>query len=111
MNTDHKLAYFTGTGLTATLETAEFQPMAGRRSFVNLVRPIFEGSGSTVTIQLTGRNVGTGSVSFSSAVSLNASGNAPVRQDARYHRARINISGGFDHAQGIDVTWKARGKR
>jgi len=110
-NTSNNLAYFTGTGLDATLETAEFQPLPGRRSFINKVRPIVDGSAATSTVQMAGRNIGTDTVSFGSAVSLNGSGDAPVREDARYHRVRVNITGGFDHAQGVDVTWKGRGHR
>ncbi|MGB1877362.1 MAG: hypothetical protein ACPHGY_10690, partial [Rhodospirillaceae bacterium] len=110
-DTSHNLAAFTGAGLAATIETSEFQPLAGRRSFITKVRPVIEGSAATATIQMAGRNTGTGSVAFSSAVSLNGSGDAPVREDNRYHRVRVNISGGFDHAQGVDVTWRGRGAR
>jgi hypothetical protein len=111
MNTSHNLCYFTGTGLTATVETSEYQPIAGRRSFISRVRPVFDGTSATVTVQMAGRNLGTNGVSYGSAISLNGSGDAPTREDARYHRTRINIAGGFDHVQGVDVTWKARGKR
>jgi hypothetical protein len=110
-NTSHNLAYFTGTGLAAKIETTEFQPIAGRRSFINKVRPIFEGSSATTTVQMAGRNIGTATASFGSAVSLNTTGDAPVREDARYHKVRVNITGGFDHVQGVDVTWKGRGFR
>jgi len=110
-DTSHNLARFTGTGLAATIETSEFQPLPGRRSFINKVRPVIEGSDAVATVQMANRNKGTETASFGSAVSLNTSGDAPVREDNRYHRVRVNISGGFDHAQGCDVTWKGRGAR
>jgi len=110
-NTSNNLAYFTGTGLAAKIETTEFQPIAGRRSSINLVRPIFEGSSATTTVQMAGRSIGTATASFGSAVSLNTTGNAPVRENHRYHKVRVNITGGFDHAQGVDVTWRGRGFR
>ena len=110
-DTSHNLARFTGTGLAATIETSEFQPLPGRRCFINKVRPIIEGSDAVATVQMANRNKGTDTASFGSAVSLNTSGDAPVREDNRYHRVRVNISGGFDHAQGCDVTWKGRGAR
>ena len=110
-DTDHKLASFTGTALDAVIETGEFQPLPGRRSMINRVRPIVDGSNQTTTIQMAPRNVGSDSLSFETAVGTNTTGDCPVRVNGRYHRVRCNISDGFDFAQGVDVTWKARGRR
>ena len=34
---------------------------------------------------------------------MNADGVCPVLAEGRYHRVRLNISGGFDQAQGVEV--------
>lgn len=102
-NTSHKLGTFTGTALSATIETMEKQINEGYRTEVNLVRPAVEGATATTTIQLGTRNKQSDSVTYSNAVSENSAGNFSFRSNARFHRARVNISGGFDHAQGIEV--------
>lgn len=110
-DTSNQLAYFSGTALAAVLDTTEFQPIPGRRSFINKVRPIVDGTGATTTVQMGTREDHQTANAFASAVSVNSTGDAPVRSDSRYHRIRCNISGGFDFAQGVDVTWRARGQR
>ena len=99
---NHKQANFTGTALDAVIDTAEAQITPGYRTDVTLLRPMVDGSG-TVTVQVGTRNNLSDTVAFGAAVSVNASGFCPVRSNARYHRARVNISGGFNDAQGIDL--------
>jgi hypothetical protein len=106
-NADHKQVNFTGSALTARLEPGEIQPYPSSRSLINLVRPIVEGTG-TMTIQMGTRNLQSESVTYGSAVSANSTGNCPVRSNARYQTIRLNISGGFEHAQGIEIPGIAR---
>lgn len=102
-NSDHKLSTFTGSPLTALIETQEAQFFEGRRSTLNLSRPLVDGNSSTVTLQIGTRNNLTESVTWGSAISANSTGEFESRSNARYHRGRLNISGGFNHAQGIEV--------
>lgn len=106
-NNAHKQVNFTGTPMDALLETTEFQAYPGYRSNVTLIRPIVDGSG-TVTVQMGTRNTQGSSASYANAVSTNSTGDCPVRSNARYHRVRVNISGGFNHAIGIEVLKAAR---
>lgn len=106
-NADHKQVNFTGSALTAMLETQEAQLIENNRTLISLVRPVVDGSG-TVTVQMGTRNLHSESVTYASAVSVNSTGNCPMRSNARYHRARVNISGGFNHAQGIEVVKASR---
>lgn len=99
----HKLASFTGTALDAAIETGEYQLNEGYRTVVNLVRPLVDGSSSTVSVQIGTRNTLAETVTWGMASSVQSDGDAPVRSEARYHRARVNISGGFTHAQGIEI--------
>jgi hypothetical protein len=99
---NHKLNNFTGDALTGTIETQEAQITPMRRTNLLNVRPLIDG-GDTVTVQIGTRNILSETVSYSSAASVNSIGECPVRSNAQYHRARVNISGGFTHAQGIEV--------
>jgi hypothetical protein len=111
-NSDHKHVNYVGTALTATLETAEFQGGEGLYSEVMRIKPIYNGTTATVTMQVGTRNAFNSSTSFASAISVNSSGECPVRANARYHRFRVNISGGFNSAQGVEVLeYRTAGKR
>jgi len=101
-NSSHKLVNYTGTALDAIIETGEATLHENNRTQVMKVRPVIDGSG-TVTVQMGTRDTLADSVTWDSAVSLTTAGDAPVRTNARFHRARINISGGFNDAQGIEV--------
>ncbi len=110
-NSSHKLINYTGTALDAVIDTGEATLHEGHRSKVTKVRPVIDGSG-TVTIQIGTRNTLADSVTWEAATSLNTTGDAPVRTNARFHRARVNITGGFNHAQGIEIVeFKKAGSR
>ena len=57
------------------------------------------------------RNLHSSAVTFSSAVAPNADGFAPFREEGRYHRVRMNISGTWQVAHGIDVEARGLGRR
>ncbi len=101
-DSNHKQVNFTGAALTALLETQEAQISKGQKTFVSLVRPVVDGSG-TITVQIGTRNLLSESVTYASAVATNAIGDVPIRSNARFHRARVNITGGFNDAMGIEV--------
>lgn len=104
----HKQVNFTGTALNAVVETQEAQVYEGFRSTINRIRPLVDGSGS-ITVQIGTRNILSESVSWGSAISPEANGDFSVRSNARYHRARLNISGGFNFVQGIDILDSRKG--
>lgn len=101
-DSSHRQINFTGAAMTATLETQEIQLFPGYRASINLVRPIVD-SGGSLSVQMGTRNKHSDSITYDSSVSSNSTGNCPVRSNARYHRARVNVSGGFTHAQGIEI--------
>lgn len=111
MDKDHKLAYFNGLAADAVLETGEFQPLPGRRSLLTNVKPFVTGITATTTIQTGYRDAQSNAVAFNDAITLNGTGDAGVRSDSWFHRIRANITGGFNTARGIEVKWKARGRR
>lgn len=102
-NGDHKLALFTGTAMDATIETMEGQLFEGKRGLVTVVRPLVEGTTATTTIALGSRNNLNESVTYTGSLSANSIGEYNYRTNARYHRGKLTITGGFDHAFGIEV--------
>lgn len=108
VSTLHKLGTFTGSALEATIDTAETG--GEERAVVTGIRPLVTGSG-TVTVKVGTRDLLSGSVTYTSAVSPHArSGVAPFRQEGRYHRARVIVTGGFTKAIGVDVEAVAQGR-
>lgn len=104
LDADHKLAYFNSAAMTATLETGETQLFTGKRALVNNVRPMIEGY-SAVSMELGTRDKTKDAVVYTAPETVNDYGEANIFADARYHRARTTITGGFDHAYGLD--WDA----
>jgi hypothetical protein len=99
----NKLVNYNGTALTAEIDTAESQLVPGKVAKVEALRPLVEGSSATVTVSMGTRDTLQSNRSFATAASLNSIGEADVRSTARYHTARIGISGGFEHAQGVQL--------
>jgi hypothetical protein len=103
-DTNHKLANFQGDAMDATIETTEGQILEGQRAEVTNLKPLVEGSeDSTITIQIGERDLLTEDPTWTSAIPMNTIGECDARSNARFHRARVNISGGFDHATGVEV--------
>lgn len=101
--TDHKAGEFTGSAQDAVIETTEANINRGGQAFVRGVKPLVTGS-PTVTVQMGTRSAQSGTVSWSSASSPHArTGIANFRSRAFYHRARVNLTGGFDFASGVEV--------
>lgn len=109
MDTDGNLGNFEPTSSTdymdAYFETGEFQLNPEARTSVSLIRPFIErpAGNSVVTMAIAGRNNQDVSVSFSSTITVNATGFANIRSNARFHRAFIKITSGFEYAYGIDL--------
>jgi hypothetical protein len=101
-DTTNKLAAFDGTPLGATFETAEVQHTPGQISRVQEVRPQVDGDGATVTVQVGQRDTQQSMETFGVACSPNSLGVADVDVAARYHRYRVNTTGDFKQAIGID---------
>lgn len=102
-NPDHKLCYFTGDNLAATVETTEAQPIPGKRSVITQAWPLTDGG--TPTITPVTRNLQTEDATVGSASAMNAVGLCPLRINARYIRLRISQPAGADwqHIYGVEV--------
>lgn len=107
MTSDGAVYLFSGANQTATIETAEqfsieqLQMMnpniEGDRTVVMRVRPMFDGYGAA-TIRVGSRLNSHGVVTWSPLAAVNQSGWAPIRQQGRFHRIRLILTGNFTEA-------------
>ena len=107
-NGSHQLCTFTGSPLTATIETAEIEGPEGYRVSVKSARPLSDG---TTSLCVGTRDNQNDNYSYGAAVSRNIKGEMDFRTSARFHRLKATISGGFDDAQGVAVYYREEGRR
>ena len=110
-DTDHKFNLFTGANMAATIDTGDIQPFMDGQSTVQEVRPLVDGSASSVTVKVASRVRLQDTVTFGSSLSLNTDGAATPVSTGRYHRVRTSIaaSATWTHAQGVQVKAVAQG--
>lgn len=109
----NQLGSFDGTPLVATIDTKEISGPDSQRLMTNSVRPLVEGNNTTsTTVQIGSRNLLENTPTFTAERATNAqNGEANVRVNSRYQRYRLNISGGFNHANGVRPQSRAGGGR
>jgi hypothetical protein len=102
-NADHRLSYFTGDNLAATVDTTEAQPIPGRRGILTQAWPLTDGGSPTITPVT--RNIQTETPTVGSASAINSVGFCPLRTNSRYVRLRISQPAGADwqHIYGVEV--------
>ena len=110
VNTAHKLGYFGGDNLEATMDTAE-QTAEPKRMYVQGVRPITDAS--TVYGSITKRERQADSVTYSTETAANTQGICPQRASTRYARARVRIPEGetWTFASGVEPIFRLEGMR
>ena len=99
----NKASTFSGTPLTAILDTKEISGPDNARLMTNSVRPLIEGQpATTFTLEVGTRNALKDNLVFTPPKAPNGiNGNVSVRVNSRYQRYRVNIAAGFEHAQGV----------
>lgn len=100
-DTDHKLNYFTGDNLAATVATTENEIFPGQRAQITNVRPIVDGG--TPSVAFGTRNRLIDASTLGTATAINSLGTCPQRANGRYVYGQITLPEGsdFDHIQGI----------
>ena len=106
---DKKIHGFTGSVLAGVIETSEFALTENRHSVVTRSVPYF--NNGSVTMQIGARDRQDDTVTFGTASSLTDEGFCEHRSQGRFHRARMNISGNWDFAQGVDLEGRTLGRR
>lgn len=107
----HKIGFFSGSSLEATMDTAEQEMEAGRRVRVKGLRPITDAPtcygavGARETLQST--------ITYSAEQAVNARGLCPANVSTRLARARLRIPAGtaWSFATGVDPDFAPEGKR
>jgi hypothetical protein len=90
---------FTGSPMTATLTTKELEINPGRRTSLNAFTPMIDGG--TVTARVGKRNRQSDTVTYGAALSQSASGRFTTRENAKFHRFELTVSGDWNDAIGI----------
>lgn len=106
-----KMKSHTGAARAATLETSDYQPIPGKRSYVRGCRMMTDSTSATATFGAKERPQG--DVTYEAAVSQNNQGYAHSRINGMYHRQRMSIAAGetWSHASGIDFDAIPGGER
>lgn len=111
---DNKIHTFTGQPLDAVIETAEVEFAKGQRSTLRFVRPYVSTRATVppeISVEVGSRSSHKDVPSFGAVSQLNDDNMCPVRANGRYHRFRVNISGRWRYALGVDVDGSAVGRR
>lgn len=107
-DTDNKLGSLTNTPLNGTIDTEELN-IYGELDFVKKARPLVDG---TATIQIGNRMLLTDDVSYTDALSTDSTtGWTYPRIKTRYERFRVNTSGEYNKAIGVDGLITKAGSR
>lgn len=110
ITTSGELGSFSGTALTATIETTEVQLNPQGRSLVQEVQLVSDAS--DVVTSLKTRDFLYNTPTETDGVSLNSyTGTACVRKDAKYHRAKMVVNGTWTFIDGVKLAYKATGVR
>jgi len=109
----NKAATFDGAPLVGIIDTKEISGPDNGRIMTNNVRPLVEAQpGTTLTLQVGTRNGLQENTIFSAAKAPNGiNGSVSVRENSRYQRYRVNITNGFDHAEGVRTKSRISGGR
>lgn len=108
VNTSHKVATFSGTPLTATIEMAE--QGSQQLTLIKKVRPQIEGNAPTITVEVGSRDTAYSPVTYTAPSTVNSNGEACLFSTGRYHRARVTINGQWTKAHGIDFDAAQKGR-
>jgi hypothetical protein len=102
---DHVLYTFSGSTLAATVTTTEQGHPTGQRMSITEAWPLVEGTSVTPTITPLTRNRQEDAATTGAAVSMNTTGLCPLRINARYVAAQVDIPAGstWTHATGLMI--------
>lgn len=110
-NSDHKLGFFRGSNLEATLTTSEQDSGDQRRIMIKALRP--HGDSPTVHGSISARETRQASAVLSTESSVNSNGECPQRVTTRYARAKARIPAGtsWTHMTGMEADFSILGRR
>jgi hypothetical protein len=111
-DTSHKMGFFAGASLAATLDTSEANLTDKGQTHISRVWPMVDTSAATVAVGR--RNRLADAVTWGTTTTMNSTtGSAGVRSTGTFQRARVQIPAGsvWSHAQGVQFDARSAGKR
>jgi hypothetical protein len=100
---DNRLGTFTGTPGTATFISGEAELTPGSYTRISGIKPLVGATANAMVSSVGYRNDLQSAVTFDTDTTQNSrSGFADFRREARYHRARVKVTGTFKSAQGLE---------
>ena len=105
-NTENKLSFFSGDVKTGTIETGEIFT-DGYLTQLDEVRGVIDGNYS-ITVETRDRLTDTPATATGTP---DSTGKVDFRTDARYHRIKMETSGSYTHASGVEVEQRTTGTR
>jgi hypothetical protein len=110
VDTSHKLGFFTGSNLEATMETPE-QSGGGKRIFVRGFRPVSDAA--AIYGSVSGRETEQATATYSSETLVNAVGMCPQRVSTRFARGKVRIPAAttWTYAKGVEPDVMIEGER
>ena len=110
---NHALYSHDGSPIDATLETLEQEHNPGYLTFVDIVKPLYDGEvdPGDISVAVGTRDLGSETRTFAAQVGLNSIDEADVRSAARRHTYRVTFANGFDHALGVAVQQRQWGRQ
>lgn len=111
----HKMAFFQGANMAATVDSAEAQIFTGKKAKIQAVRPHIDGGTASVRIGVRDNKLND-TVRFTDAVAMRDTGRCPFavkRTKGRLHKARVEIAAGqvWRNFQGVDFDAVEAGTR
>lgn len=107
------ICLFTGAAQAASLETATFEPVPGRQTFVSELWPVTDAAPEDVTGTVLSRQSNQSQAEAEDSGGMIEEGFCPVRAEGRYVRARIDIASGAEwtEANGVHTDGRVSGGR
>lgn len=102
-DTNHNLCSFGGDTLAATMQTADFEGVPGRRSLIINLRPLCDTAAASAVCR--SRERFADSVTDTSAAAMQSNGDIPLLSSGRFHQVQLSIPAGtaWSFANGVDV--------
>lgn len=107
VNESHAVCTFEGGNRPATLETGYGEVAPGRMGYVSEVWPLIDAEICTASITTKLKRLSDAPVN-GLAVAMNHHGFCPVRAEARWFRARVEIPAGVEWTEASGIDWDAR---
>lgn len=105
------LRTLSGAPQPATIATQEQQVTPGARTMLNRAEPLVEGQMPTVVLDVCTRDRPDAIPAVATGYGYNNDGFIPLRNEARYHSIKAQISGNWSHATGIRAEGIPTGNR